>query len=111
MLFFSIVVYVPETHLDAVKEAMFKSGAGSMGGYRRCAWQCLGEGQFEPSDEAQPWIGTANQLEKVCEYRVEMICSNESLHAVIEAMKMAHPYETAAFSVFQQHPLVMTSHE
>ena len=33
---YSIVVYVPEASLEAVKQAMFAAGAGKAGGYEQC---------------------------------------------------------------------------
>ena len=41
-----IEFYVPETHLEAVKNAMFETGAGKVGAYDSCAWQTLGDGHF-----------------------------------------------------------------
>jgi hypothetical protein len=45
-----IEFYVPETHLEQVKSAMFSAGAGRVGDYDCCAWQTLGQGQFRPQD-------------------------------------------------------------
>ena len=39
---------VPETHLETVKNAVFKAGAGKLDNYSHCSWQILGEGQFMP---------------------------------------------------------------
>lgn len=33
----SLVVYVPETHVEQVKTAVFEAGAGAYKGYDRCA--------------------------------------------------------------------------
>ena len=37
-----IEFYVPETHLEAVKNAMFETGAGKVGAYDSCA-RCPGK--------------------------------------------------------------------
>lgn len=91
--------YVPESHLDAVKDAVFSAGAGRIGHYDHCCWQTLGEGQFRPRDASQPFIGEAGQLEKIAEYRVEMICEDECVADVVDAMKRAHPYEEPAWDL------------
>ena len=52
---YKIELYVPESHLTAVKTAMFEAGAGRVGNYDLCAWQTRGEGQFRPLDGSRPF--------------------------------------------------------
>ena len=94
-----LTVYVPETHLAAVKDAIFAAGAGRVGVYDRCAWQVAGEGQFRPLAGANPFLGTVGQEERVAEYKVETVLAEADLAAVILALKQAHPYETPAYDV------------
>jgi len=70
---YKLVFFVPASHLDAVKNAVFAAGAGQQGEYEHCCWQTLGYGQFRPSAEAKPFIGEAGRLEIVPEYRVETL--------------------------------------
>ena len=35
----------------------------------------------------------------MAEYKVEMICSKEHIHAAIAALKNSHPYETPAYQI------------
>ena len=89
--------YVPESHLEAVKQAVFAKGAGRIGHYDSCCWQTSGEGQFRPLDGSQPFLGQQGQVEKVVEYKVEMVCDEICLSEVIKALKQSHPYEEPAF--------------
>ena len=89
---YKFVFYVPVTHLETVKEAVFASGAGKIGEYEHCCWQVLGQGQFLPSDKADPFIGKKGQLEILDEYRVELVCKDELIKEAVSAMKAAHPY-------------------
>jgi len=98
---FKIAFFVPVGHEEAVKEAMFAAGGGRIGAYDRCSWQVLGVGQFRPLEGAAPFIGTVDALERVAEYRVEMVCEEAVIEAVIAAMKAAHPYETPAYEVYR----------
>ena len=91
--------YVPKSHLEVVKNAMFAEGAGQIGRYQHCAWQVQGEGQFLPLDGANPAIGAVNQLQKVCEYYCTMVCEDARIVCVVDAMKKAHPYEEVAYDV------------
>lgn len=98
---YKLVFYVPESHLDAVKAAVFAAGAGRIGNYDACCWQVLGQGQFRPLSGSQPFIGSAGQVEQVAEYRVEMVCADEHIQAAIRALRQAHPYEEPAFDVWR----------
>ncbi|OUS40562.1 NGG1p interacting factor NIF3 [Oleispira antarctica] len=103
---YKIVFYVPESHLQPVKQAIFDSGAGKIGNYDQCCWQVLGQGQFRPLAGAQPFIGEVNieqdgPAEEVMEYRVELVCEDDLIQQAIAALRQAHPYEEPAFDVWQ----------
>ncbi|MFG1497463.1 hypothetical protein ABMA57_12590 [Saccharospirillum sp. HFRX-1] len=91
-----LAVYVPQSHKDAVIEALARAGAGRIGDYEACAWSTLGQGQFRPLDGAQPHIGAVGELEQVAEYKVEMVCDDEVIPAVLAALVESHPYEEPA---------------
>jgi hypothetical protein len=93
--------FVPETHVETVKTAVFDAGAGKLGDYDQCAWQVLGQGQFRPLEGANPHLGQQGELESVAEYRVETLCPQDSIRSVIAALRLAHPYEEPAFDVIQ----------
>ncbi|MBU3071593.1 YqfO family protein [Aestuariicella sp. G3-2] len=98
---YKLCFYVPESHVDSVKEALFEAGAGKIGDYDSCCWQVLGQGQFRPLPGSQPHLGQHGLLETVDEYRVEMVCSGESIRAAVNALRRAHPYEEPAYDVIQ----------
>ncbi len=98
---YRINVYIPTTHLDIVKEAMFAAGAGRIGLYEACAWETLGKGQFRPLAGSSPHIGEHGKIEQVEEYKVEMVCETDCLPQVIKALRSSHPYEEPAFDVYQ----------
>ena len=98
---FKICVYVPAAELERVKNAMFDAGAGRIGNYDRCCWQVLGRGQFRPLENSEPAIGQHHQVETVEEYRLEMICDDDRLQAVIVELLDAHPYEEPAYQYWQ----------
>jgi structural hemagglutinin/hemolysin toxin protein RtxA len=96
---YSIVFYVPDSHLQVVKEALFEAGAGKIGNYSHCAWQTKGQGQFRPLNGSHPFQGKHDQLETVKEYRVEMVCEKHCIKQAVAALKTAHPYEAPAYQV------------
>ncbi|SDS99703.1 hypothetical protein SAMN05216271_3310 [Halopseudomonas sabulinigri] len=94
---YKLCFYVPVSHVEQVKQAVFAAGAGRLGNYDCCSWQTLGSGQFRPLGGSTPHLGVQDQVEQVEEYRVEMLCSQACLPQVICALKAAHPYEEPAF--------------
>lgn len=98
---YKISFYVPVKDAEKVKNAMFKAGAGKIGNYSCCAWQVLGEGQFLPMEGSHPAIGEKYKLEKIQEYKVEMVCAEDYINDVIVAMREAHPYEEPAYQVIR----------
>jgi hypothetical protein len=98
---YKLCFYVPESHLESVKAAVFKAGAGHIGAYDSCCWQTLGQGQFRPLNGSNPFIGQAGQVESVSEWKVEMVVADEQIHDSVKALKAAHPYETPAYEVWR----------
>jgi hypothetical protein len=96
-----LIYYVPESHLELTKQAIFSAGAGGIGNYEHCAWQVKGIGQFKPVKGAEPYIGQLNELEQVDEWRVETIVLEEKARAVAKSLKASHPYEEPAFEFIQ----------
>lgn len=97
---YKLCFYVPATHLDVVKEAVFAVGAGVIGNYDQCCWQTLGQGQFRPLPGSDPFLGNPEKLATVKEWKVEMVCEDHLIGAAVQAMKAAHPYEEPAFDAW-----------
>lgn len=98
---YKLTVFIPNDALETVKSALFAAGAGTIGNYEQCCWQVQGTGQFKPLAGSTPHIGVQDQLETVDEWRVEMVVDESVVHAVITALKKAHPYETPAYDVIK----------
>mgnify|MGYP003642259154 CR=1 FL=1 len=96
---YKLCFYVPETHLEQVKTAVFATGAGKIGDYDSCCWQVLGRGQFRPLQGSKPFLGQQGEVEVVAEYRVELVCEGAVVRAAVDALIEAHPYETPAWDV------------
>jgi len=97
---YKICVYVPEKHVEKVKNVLFEAGAGRIGNYDCCCWQSVGIGQFRPLENSNPAIGGINELEQVKEIKIELVCEDDLVKSAVEAMRDAHPYEEPAFDVW-----------
>jgi hypothetical protein len=98
----TIVLTVPETHADGVREAMGRAGAGMIGEYSHCSFSVKGTGRFLPNKNAKPYLGTEGILEEVVEERIETMCHTNILSHVLEEIHKAHPYEEPVIYI---HPL------
>jgi len=98
---YKLCFFVPLTHAEQVKAAVFLTGAGQVGDYDQCAWETLGTGQFRPLSGSDPFLGEAGVLEKVEELKIELVCGDELIYAAVAALKKAHPYEEPAYEVFK----------
>lgn len=99
MKLYQLFFYVPEDALHSVKQALFDVGAGRIGSYDQCCFQVRGEGQFRPLAGSDPYIGVHGEVERVLEYKVEMVFEESLYSEIIHALKSSHPYETPAYGV------------
>jgi len=97
-----VVVFVPDKDLKGVSDAMFAAGAGYIGPYSECSFRLAGTGTFFGSDASQPTVGRKGRRAEVSEWRLEAVCPELSVEAVVAAMRKAHSYEEPAYDV---HPL------
>lgn len=91
--------YVPESHLEVVKTALFSIGVGKIGNYDSCSWQTLGQGQFRALEGSKPFLGQEGTIETVVEFKVEMVCEDALVKAAVETLIKEHPYEEPAYDV------------
>ena len=102
---YKMCYFVPETHVEKTKQALFDAGAGRIGDYDSCAWQCLGRGQFRPLEGSDPFLGHAGEIEAVDEYKVELVRADELIKDALAALKQAHPYEEPAYEIYRMEEL------
>src|SRR5699024_5797990 len=88
-----LVVFTPEDHVDEVRQALGKAGAGHIGAYSHCTFNSPGMGMFMPQGGTDPYIGRTGKLERVDEIKIETIIPEEFESKIVQAMIQAHPYE------------------
>ena len=96
-----LVFFVPEAHLESVKTAVIKAGAGKIGAYEKCMWQNLGTAQYLPTEVAAPYQVIQWKLETAREFKVETIVEDDLLKGVFEALIEARPYEAAVYGAWK----------
>ncbi len=98
---YKLCYYVPVSHLEVTKEAVFDAGAGRVGDYDRCCFQVRGEGQFRPLPGSRPFVGTEGEVLRLEEFRVEVVCADDVVKDVVAALLRSHPYEEPAFDLIR----------
>lgn len=97
---YKIVVTVPESDGDMLRNVIGKAGGGKVGNYTYCSFTSKGIGRFLPNEEANPTIGVVGKLEEVAEERIEVNCEAEKLDLIIKAIRDNHPYEEPVIDVY-----------
>ena len=97
---YKIVVFVPESDAERLRQAMGEAGAGRIGNYSFCSFSVKGVGRFRPDAGADPAIGAVGSLEAVAEERIETVCTEKNLDAVLRAIALTHPYEEPATDIY-----------
>lgn len=96
---FKLIFFVPKGEADMVKEAIFSTGAGTIGNYAECSFNSQGQGTFKPIKKANPTLGSLNQRHTEPETKVEILLQQKDINAAIGAMMQAHPYEEVAYDL------------
>lgn len=95
-----LMVYVPNTHLNNLRNALFAIGAGNIGNYDSCSFQSEGTGSFRALAGSNPFVGKANQLHFEAESKLEMVFPAYLRTKIIQTLRANHPYEEPAFDIF-----------
>jgi dinuclear metal center YbgI/SA1388 family protein len=95
-----LVTYVPASHSDKVREAVFEAGAGHIGNYDSCSFNTNGKGTFRGNENSNPFIGEKGKLSFEDEVKVEVIFEAFKEPAILKNLLANHPYEEVAFDVY-----------
>jgi dinuclear metal center YbgI/SA1388 family protein len=95
-----LVTYVPESHLEKVREAVFDAGAGVIGNYDRCSFNAGGYGTFRGNEASKPFVGERGKMHHENEIRFETILQSQLKERIVEALIKAHPYEEVAYDLY-----------
>jgi dinuclear metal center YbgI/SA1388 family protein len=96
-----LVTYIPEDHLEKVRDAVFNAGAGKIGNYDRCGFTVSGTGSFRAGEGTNPFSGERGKLHYEKEIRFETILLSHLKEKVIKALLENHPYEEVAYDLYQ----------
>ena len=99
--YYKLVVFVPEDHLQNLKDLLYENGAGRIGNYSHSGFTVSGTGSFKPLADSEPFLGEKNKVNNVKEYRLETIVKAEDSNKITKKMIKAHPYEEPAWDLYK----------
>lgn len=95
-----LVTFVPESHIDKVRDAVFDAGSGSIGNYDRCGFVTEGTGSFRGNEDTDPFVGERGKISFEKELRFETVLFAHMKDRVVKALLAAHPYEEVAYDLY-----------
>lgn len=96
-----LITFVPPSHLNTVRNALFHAGAGHIGNYSDCSFSTEGEGTFKGAEGTKPFLGKSGELSKESEVRLETIFPSHQEKNILTALRGSHPYEEVAYDIFR----------
>ncbi|MFP5470672.1 MAG: Nif3-like dinuclear metal center hexameric protein [Bacteroidia bacterium] len=96
-----LAVFVPKTHIEEVKNALFFSGVGEIGKYKHCSFSSEGQGTFMATEGTNPHVGNVGETHTEHEFKLEVVFPKHIQSKVIKALFEAHPYEEVAYDIYQ----------
>jgi dinuclear metal center YbgI/SA1388 family protein len=95
-----LVTYVPGSHADAVRNALFEAGAGNIGNYSECSFNAEGTGTFNGNENTNPYVGEPGERHNENEVRIETVYPANLESKILMALVLAHPYEEVAYDLY-----------
>ena len=96
-----LVVYVPTSHCEDLRQALFDAGCGTIGAYDECSFGVNGKGSFRASQGTNPFVGKIGERHYEDEVAIATILPAHRLACTVEAIRAAHPYEEPAYDIFR----------
>jgi dinuclear metal center YbgI/SA1388 family protein len=95
-----LAAYVPVSHADAVRDALFNAGCGHVGNYGSCSYNVAGFGTFKAGEGCNPFCGSIGEIHKEEEVRIETVLPSYLKNRVVSALLKVHPYEEPAYDIY-----------
>jgi dinuclear metal center YbgI/SA1388 family protein len=93
------ITYVPDSHAEQVRTAIWQAGGGNIGNYSECSFSFVGNGTFKGNEHSNPQLGYKGERTNAAEQRIEVIIPVHLQNKVLAAVRAAHLYEEVAYEV------------
>ena len=97
--FCKLEIFLPESHLEPLREALRSVDAGHIGHYDSCLSYSRVISSWRPLEGTDPYLGRPGVLSVEPELKVEVTCRTERVDETIAAIQRVHPYEEPVIDV------------
>lgn len=98
-------IFIPESHLKLLREALIQCDAGHIGNYDACMSYSHVIGTWRPLNGTRPYKGNEGVISEESEIKAEVTCKVSDVDSIIAAVKKIHPYEEPVINAI---PLMRT---
>lgn len=95
-----LITFAPTNKAEAVRNAVFQTGAGHIGQYSECSFNSEGTGTFKAEPGADPYVGEIGERHSEKETKIEIVYPFYLEPQVVKALVENHPYEEVAYDIF-----------
>ena len=96
-----LFTFVPPTHLDLVRDALFNAGAGFIGNYSEASFTVEGTGSYKAGEGTNPFVGGVGQRHDEKEVKIEVIFPAYLHQQILQALIKIHPYDEVAYDIIE----------
>lgn len=94
-----LVTFVPTKDAEKLRNALFATGAGSIGNYENCSFNVEGIGSFRGNEASKPVVGKKGQLHFEKETQLGITFAKHLENNILKTLFQAHPYEEVAYEI------------
>lgn len=95
-----LVIFIPLGYEEKIMPVLDEMEAGRIGSYRLCTFKSRGEGTFKAEAGSHPFLGEIDEMERVSEWRLEVLIPRANAQELVEKIRRAHPYEEMAYDIY-----------
>ncbi|QVY65838.1 Nif3-like dinuclear metal center hexameric protein [Polaribacter sp. Q13] len=94
-----LTTYTPTANADALRDSLFKAGAGSIGNYDNSSFSSFGKSTFRGNENSNQTLGEKGKNHTENETQISVVFESKYEAAVLKALQDNHPYEEVAYEL------------
>ncbi len=95
-----LVTFTIPENAEAVRNALFDAGAGTIGNYENCSFNSKGIGTYMGNEHSNPQIGERFEFVEGDEIKIEVTFEKHLENKILKALYKSHAYEEVAYEIY-----------
>lgn len=96
-----LVTYTIPENAEEVRNALFDTGAGTIGNYENCSFNSKGIGTYMGNEHSNPQIGERFEFVQGDEIKIEVTFEKHLENKILKALFKSHAYEEVAYEIYE----------